>query len=234
MTDGSGFCTKCGTPFKGQGQFCTSCGATRSQGAQGAGSVTPAPVASAPAPTPTPTAAPVASVASTASVASFAGAVAGTASMAAGLPWQTIVAGQTPDLSAMLSRAAMPAAQKVVRRSLRRPGLSMAATTVLDLFVAGISGGPVALAAAVPRALGGGLTSLLSMITGTKGGALRGLTGAVSLITALVQVVSLGGTLIGGFADGAPLLSLLPMAIAMGSALIMALKTASVALRRRS
>ncbi len=73
-----------------------------------------------------------------------------------------------------------------------------------------------------------------ALITGTKSGALRGITGAVSLITALVQVVSLGGILVGGLADGAPLLSLLPMAIATGSALIMALKTASVALRRRS
>jgi len=134
----------------------------------------------------------------------------------------------------MLSRAAMPTARTVVQRSLKRPGLSMAATTVLDLFVAGVSGGPAALVGAIPRALGGGLTSLLSLATGSKGGALRGLTGAVSLLTALVQVVSLGWTLIGGLADGTSLLTLAPMAVATASALLMALKTASVALRRRS
>ncbi|PKQ21123.1 MAG: hypothetical protein CVT66_01300 [Actinobacteria bacterium HGW-Actinobacteria-6] len=154
--------------------------------------------------------------------------------MVAGLPWQTIVAGQTPDLRAMLSAAAMPAARTVVQRSLRRPGLSMAATVALDLFVAGVSGGPAALAAAIPRALGGGLTSLLSLITGSKGGALRGLTGVVSLVTAVVQIVSLGGTLLAGLANGTPLLTLVPMAVATASALVMALKTASVALRRRS
>lgn len=110
----------------------------------------------------------------------------------------------------------------------------MAATAALDLFVAGVSGGSSTLAAALPRAIGGGVTALLSMVTGTKGGALRGLTGIVSLITALVQVVSLLSTLVGGLLGGASFLSLAPMAIATGSALIMALKTASVALRRRS
>ena len=134
----------------------------------------------------------------------------------------------------MLSRVAMPGARTLAQRSLKRPGLSMAATTVLDLFVAGISAGPAGLLGALPRVLGGGLTSALSLITGTKGGPLRSLTGAVSLLTALVQVVSLGWTLIGGVRGGSPFLTLAPMMVAMASALVMALKTASVALRRRS
>ncbi len=154
--------------------------------------------------------------------------------MAAVLPWQTIVAGETPDLRAMLSRVAMPGARTLAQRSLRKPGLSMAITTALDVLVAGVSGGPGALVGAIPRAVGGGLTSVLSLATGTKGGALRGLTGIVSLGTALVQVVSLGATLIGGFRDGTSILALVPMVIAMASALTMAVKTASVALRRRS
>ncbi|MHB1342619.1 MAG: hypothetical protein ACYC77_11900 [Coriobacteriia bacterium] len=160
--------------------------------------------------------------------------VAGAARMTAGLPWQTIVAGQTPDLSGMLSRIVVPAAQRAVRASLKRPGLSMAITTVLDLIVAGVSGGPGALVGAIPRALAGGLTAVLSLATGSKAGALRGLTGVVSLATALVQVVSLGLTLVGGVRSGTSFLSLAPMAIAMISALTMAIKTASVALRRRS
>jgi hypothetical protein len=109
----------------------------------------------------------------------------------------------------------------------------MAVTTMLDLFVTGISGGTSALTTALPRALGGGLTSVLSLVTGSKGGALRSLTGVVSLVTALVQVVSLVLTLIGGVRGGAPFLTLAPMTIAMLSALVMALKTTSVALRRR-
>jgi hypothetical protein len=153
--------------------------------------------------------------------------------MAVGLPWQTIVAGETPDLRDMLSRAAMPGARTLVQRSLRKPGLAMAVTTMLDLFVTGISGGTSALTTALPRALGGGLTSVLSLVTGSKGGALRSLTGVVSLVTALVQVVSLVLTLIGGVRGGAPFLTLAPMTIAMLSALVMALKTTSVALRRR-
>ncbi len=154
--------------------------------------------------------------------------------MATGLPWQTIIAGQVPDLSSMLARVAIPTAQKVVNRSLRRPGLALAVTTVLDLFVAGITGGGTAVSAAIPRVIGGGATALLSMITGKKGGALRGLTGIVSLLTALVQVFSLLVTFVSGLRDGASLTTLAPMAIATGSATVMALKTASVALRRRS
>lgn len=207
------YCSKCGARFDGEQRFCTKCGTARTKPPVGpAATYTPA--------------------ASTAS--GTVSRVVGATAVVAGLPWQTIVAGQTPDLSAMLSRAVMPTAQNVVMRSLRRSGLSMAATTMLDLFVAVISGGSGALAAALPRAIGGGVTALLSLITGTKGGALRGLTGVVSLVTALVQVTSLGGTFVGGLAEGAPLLSLLPMAIATGSAFIMALKTASVAMRRRS
>lgn len=216
------YCVKCGARFVGEQRFCSKCGAARSRP-----TVAPA-TGSAPAPAAVPAAAASAAFGTVSQVAGV------SAAAAVGLPWQTIIAGQTPDLSAMLSRAAMPTAQAVVRRSLKRPGLSMAATTVLDLFVAAVSGGSGALAAALPRAIGGATTSLLSLVTGTKGGALRGLTGIVSLVTALVQVVSLLVTLVGGFLGGAPLLSLLPMAIATGSALVMALKTASVALRRRS
>ncbi len=212
MGEGSArFCTKCGGSLGSSDKFCTKCGSPRTL----------------------PASRPVAAPRST-SVAGVVATAAGAASVAAGLPWQTIVAGQTPDLRAMLSGAAMPAARSVVQRSLRRPGLSMAATAALDLFVAGVSGGPAAMVAAIPRALGGGLTALLSMITGSKGGALRGLTGAVSLVTAVVQIVSLGGSLLSGLANGTPLLTLVPMAVATASALVMALKTASVALRRRS
>ncbi len=160
--------------------------------------------------------------------------VAPIASMTAMLPWQTVIAGQTPDLRAMLASAAAPAVRHAVQSSLRRPGLALAATTALDLAVAGLSGGSSAVAAAVPRVVAGSLTAILSLITGSKGGALRTVTGLVSLVTALVQVGSLVVTLVGGVRGGAPLMSVVPMAVATASALIMAIKTASVALRRRS
>lgn len=154
--------------------------------------------------------------------------------MATSLPWQTIVAGETPDLRVMLSRVAAPGAHTLVQRSLKKPGLAMAVTTALDLVVAGLSGGTGALLGALPRVLAGGATALLSLVTGSKGGTLRSVTGFVSLGTALVQVVSLGITLIGAVRTGMPALSMLSMAVAMTSALTMAMKTASVALRRRS
>ncbi|MDO9107971.1 MAG: hypothetical protein Q7U89_03155 [Coriobacteriia bacterium] len=160
--------------------------------------------------------------------------VAGIASMAAMLPWQTVIAGETPDLRAMLAAAAAPAARKMVQSSLRKPGLSLAATTALDLIVAGLTGGVSAASAAIPRVVAGAVTALMALITGSKGGALRTLTGLVALVTALVQAGSLLVGLVGGFLGGAPLLTLVPMAVATTSALTMAIKTASVALRRRS
>lgn len=210
----AGYCTRCGAALVEVNRFCTSCGAPRDVAAsQG---VTP---------TPRPTPAPSASVAGTAVAA---------ASMAAGLPWQTIIAGQTPDLSSMFARMVVPSAHKAVNRSLRRPGVALAVTTVLDVFVAGVTGGGAGISSAIPRVIGGSVTSALSLITGSKGGALRGLTGVVSLLTVLVQVVSLLMALGRGVLDGAPLLTLAPMAVATGSAAVMAVKTASVALRRRS
>ena len=214
------FCTSCGARFIGNEAFCTRCGAPRQ---------TPA---SARAASPVQQAGQAVQTARQAygAVAQ----VAGVAGMAAGLPWQTIVAGETPDLRGMLSGVAVPGARTLMQRSLKKPGLAMAVTTALDLAVAGLSGGGSAIAGALPRVLAGGTTALLSLITGLKGGAFRSVTGFVSIGTALVQVVSLGVTLVGGVRSGIPVLSMLSMMIAIASALTMAVKTASMALRRRS
>lgn len=214
------YCTRCGAPIANADRFCTGCGAPRQ----------------APASPQTPTFVQHAGQAATTASRAY-GAVAQVASVAgtaAAIPWQTIVAGETPDLRAMLSRVAVPGARTLVHRSLKKPGLAMAATIGLDLLVAGLSGGTGALVGALPRVLAGGVTSLLSLVTGSKGGALRSLTGVVSLVTALVQIVSLVLALVGGVRSGMPLLSLLSMAVAITSALTMAIKTASVALRRRA
>ncbi|MDO8848783.1 MAG: zinc ribbon domain-containing protein [Coriobacteriia bacterium] len=222
MTQGPvAYCTSCGTPLTSDDRFCTKCGAAREPMPAAAQAPTFAQQAGHAAQTARQTYGTVAQVA-------------GVAGMAASLPWQTIVVGETPDLRAMLSRAAVPGARVLAQRSLKKPGLAMAVTVGLDLLVAGLSGGGSALAGALPRVLAGGTTALLSLITGTKGGALRSITGVVSLVTALVQVISLGVTIIGGLRSGMPFLSTLSMVVAMASALVMAIKTASVALRRRS
>lgn len=214
------YCTRCGTPIANNERFCTRCGAPRE-----------VPV-TAQAPTlAQQTGQAAASASQTYGVVARAASAAG---MAASLPWQTLAVGETPDLRAMLSRVAMPGARTLVQSSLEKPGLAMAVTATLDLVVAGISGGTGALVGALPRALAGGTTALLSLVTGSKSGALRSITGFVSLGTALVQVVSLVLTLIAGVRSGTSALSLVPMAIAITSALTMAVKTASVALRRRS
>lgn len=219
------FCTSCGSAFTGSESYCTACGAPRGEARTASATAAAAPTL-------------VQQAGHAAGTARHAyGAVAqvaGAAGMAASLPWQTIVAGETPDLRGMLSRVAMPGARTLVQRSLKKPGLAMAVTTALDLVVAGLSGGGGALVGALPRLLAGGTTALLSLVTGSKGGALRSVTGFVSLGTALVQAVSLVLTLVSGIRTGMPLLSTLSMVVAIASALTMAIKTASVALRRRS
>lgn len=222
MAGPANFCTACGARLIEGAAFCTSCGAARA---------TIAPKPGAPAPASRPAAAPAPVAAS--SVAPAFGTVAAAAGMATAVPWQTIVGDERADISALLAGAAAPARQ-VLQRSLRRPGLSLAATSVLDLLVAALTGGMGAVAGALPRVLAAGVTSVLSLITGSKGGALRTVTGLASLATALIQVVSLGVTLIAGVRTGASLFTLAPMVVAIGSVLTMAVKTASVALRRRT
>ncbi|MHB9004259.1 MAG: zinc ribbon domain-containing protein, partial [Coriobacteriia bacterium] len=233
------FCNKCGTPFVESALFCSKCGGPRP--------VLTAPSAATPAEPPTavnaagsstsgvesPTSPRSTAFAAAAPITAIGG-MAGAGTLAMALPWQTIVAGETPDLRAMLSSVVTPTARRAVQASLRKPGLSLAATTVLDLVVAGLSGGTSAVTAAIPRAAAGGVSALLALVTGRKGGALRSLTGVVSLLTALVQIASLLTTLVRGLGAGSSLLVLAPMAIATGSALVMAVKTASVAFRRRS
>ncbi|MHB8707215.1 MAG: hypothetical protein ACYC77_11995 [Coriobacteriia bacterium] len=230
MSDASSvFCTRCGSRFTGSEAFCTACGAPRQR------TEVPAP----PAAVSMPAAAPgfIAQAGSVASTATRAyGTVASVAGMAGGaltLPWQTVTGGAQPDVRAFLSAAAVPAAHHAVRASLKRPGLAMALTATLDLVVAALTGGG-ALLRAVPRFLLGGATALFSLITGSKGGPLRTLTGAVSGVTAVVQLGFTGYMLVSGVLSGASLLVLVPQAIAMTSSLAVAVKTTSMALRRQS
>lgn len=220
-----GFCTKCGTRFDGPEVFCTKCGAPRER------ATATATAATSPAPGPT-FVQQAGQVASTAQRAySTVAQVAGVAGMGVALPWQTVAGGQQADIRAFLSAAALPAAQGAIRASLKRPGLAMAVTATLDLAVSGISGGSGALVAAIPRFALGGATALFSLVTGSKGGPLRTITGAVGGVTAVVQLGFTGYTLVTGVLGGASALLLIPQAMAMLSSLVMAVKTTVTALK---
>lgn len=149
--------------------------------------------------------------------------------------WQTVVGSQTPDLRAFLARAGTPlvqgAATPALRRSVRRPGIALALTTVLDLVIVAVTGG--SLGAAFPRTLSGLVSSGLAMATGHKGGALRALSGATSLVTTLLGVVATVSALRSGLDSGASLLTLAPSIIGTASMVTMAVKTAVVAFRRQ-
>ncbi len=154
------------------------------------------------------------------------------AGMSLALPWRTVYEAEDPDIRGFLSAAALPAAQQAVRASLRRPGIAMAVTATLDLVVAIVTGGSGAVASTLPRFLLGGATAVLSLLTGRKGGALRMATGVASLVTIAVQLGFAGFALSSGVAEGASLLLLVPRVVAMLSSLVMAVKTAVVALKR--
>lgn len=222
MSDGYvGFCTKCGTRFDGPEVFCTKCGAPRER------------TTASPAPAPGPGLVQQAGqAASTASRAyGTVARVAGIAGMGVALPWQTVVGGQQPDIRAFLAAAALPATQGAIRASLKKPGIAMAVTATLDLVVSGVTGGGGAVLAAIPRFLLGGTTALFALITGSKGGPLRKLTGAVGGVTAVVQLGFTGYTLVTGVLAGTSALLLIPQVIAMLSSLTMAVKTAVTALK---
>ena len=240
MSDGyASFCTKCGTRFEGPEVFCTKCGAPREHAVAPAATApavgTPAPVTSAATPAPAPGPTLVAQAGQAAQTAQRAyGAVAqvaGIASMGVALPWQTVVGNQQPDIRAFLSAAALPAAQGAIRASLRRPGLAMAVTTVLDVVVSGITRGWGGVLASLPRLLLGGGTAALSIITGAKGGGLRKATGVLGAVTGVVQLGFTGYTLIAGALGGTSALLLIPQVIAMLSSLVMAVKTTVAALK---
>jgi hypothetical protein len=221
MATTGGFCTKCGAPLTGDTAFCTKCGAARG------------PAAAAPLSAPVqqqPLTSQATSVAGQARMAY--GMAAGAAGMAIAMPWQTVYGGQSPDIGRFLSAAALPAAQQVVRRSLRKPGIALAVTSVLDLTVALIMGGAGAVPAALGRLALAGTTSVLSIVSGSKAGPLRTAAGVMGIVTSVVQLGSTGWALVGGLSAGTPFLSLIPSIVAMLSTLAMAVKTTITAFRK--
>lgn len=218
MSTRAGFCMKCGTPLDPAAAFCMRCGAPRADVARRAGSATGGPTVAA----------------NPALIARQAMSTAGTAASMGGmlaLPWQTIVAGESPDIRSLVSAGA-PIAQRVVMASLRRPAIALLVTTLLDLTVALISGRPGALWMVGLRIAMGVGTAALGMIVGSKGGVLRKITGVASIVTGLVQTGSLLFTAFSGAISPAGLLGLIPSILTQASSLVMLVKTAIVSLTR--
>ena len=230
------FCTRCGATLQ-QGQaFCTSCGASlaelsAAEAAAETAFVQPAPSAPRVLKRARSAAANAGSIAGQ-SRSAYAVA-AGAAGLAAALPWQTLHGAEQPDIQAFVTSAALPLAQQAVRRSLRGTGVALLATSALDLGVAVVTGGPAALTPALQRFAMAAVTSLSSIVTGRRSGALRVITGLLGLATMCVQLGATGWALYGGLQSGTPVMTLLPSIVAMLSTLVMALKTSIVAFRRR-
>jgi hypothetical protein len=147
------------------------------------------------------------------------------------LPWQTIVAGETPDVRRLVAAGA-PLAQRAALASLRRPAIALLVTTLLDVFVALISPRPGAVTLVALRAVMGVGTAVLGMVVGRKAGALRQVTGAASILTGLVQTGSVLFTTFSAAISPAGLLGLIPTIVCQASSLVMLVKTAVVSLRR--
>lgn len=220
---GARFCTKCGTPLAGGARFCTKCGAPTPKGAVQAPAAPPPDAAGSPHPT---------SVAATIATARTAASYAGTVASVGGLGWQTVVKGQSPDMAQFLTRAGVPVAQQVVRRSIRRPAVALIITTLLDTFIAWISGQPAALAAAGMRLAMGVGTGVLGMFVGKRGGFFRIVVGIGSVVTTALQGYNAAVMLLSAIARQAPLLQLIPSIVSTASVIFVAVRMAITTFKR--
>lgn len=230
------FCTACGGSFPESARFCPRCGAARGATGPGNGAtgVTTGVVAPAPGAGGIPGQAATTSVGGAFRTAQTAASYAG---MAAGMPWQTVVAGERPDLGAFLKQAGMPVgttiARRVIQRSVRKPALALLFTTLLDALVTVISGQPAALSALGMRVLSGSLTGFVGLIVGKRQGRFgRGLLAVGSVVTAALQLYNAGSMLLAAVTAQSGFLSLLPGLISTASVIVVATKTLLMAVRR--
>lgn len=214
------FCTACGSPLAQGARFCTKCGATTQS--------TPATSPPSAGPQPTPSSPNATSVAGTLrTTASYAG----TAAALGGLGWQTVVKGQPPDMTQFLARGAVPVAQQVVRRSVRKPAVALIITTLLDTFVAWVMGQPSAMVGAGLRLATGLGTGFLGMLVGKRKGFFRVLVGIGSLVTTALQGYNAVLMLIAAIARNAPLLQLIPSIVSTASVMFVAIRMAITTFR---
>jgi hypothetical protein len=224
------FCIGCGAPLDPAARFCTKCGTPRADvgtGHDSAGSAAVEAAGTAGGGGPAFAANPAVMARQAASAAGMASSMAGAVS----LPWQTIVAGETPDIRKLVVAGA-PIAQGAVRASLRRPAIALLVTTLLDVAVALVSGQPAALKLVGLRAAMGVGTAVLGMVVGSRAGRLRQLTGFASALTGLVQTGSILFMMFSRASGPTGWLGLVPSLVTQLSALAMMVKTAVVSLKR--
>lgn len=98
------------------------------------------------------------------------------------LPWQTITAGQAPDVRSLVAPGS-PLVQRALGRSLRQPALALVATTLLSLLVAMLADQPMPW---LPMAMGVG-TAGLALAASRGSGQMRQASGVAALLTGGVQ-----------------------------------------------
>jgi hypothetical protein len=152
--------------------------------------------------------------------------------MAASVPWQTIGAGQAPEPSQILAAAAPIIAQMRPRTNLRWPAIGIFVTVIMDVVTTLVLGGPVSLPALALRAGTGVLTSALGGIVGKDSGGLRKITGAMSIVYGVVQLVTLGMAAWAAISTPVQLLALVPSIVVVLSSLVLSATTAVGALRK--
>lgn len=235
------FCTKCGAKVADTAAFCTKCGTKVVRVAPRQPAATPQAQAQPPAQAPQQAEAP-SLVSQAGAAATSVSAAYGTATRAAGmaasaagvvsLPWQTIVTGQSVDVQGMLRAAAPSLLAMAPRPNLRKPALAIAFTVVMDVGIALVSGGAVNVPMLLMRVVTGAGTAVLGAITGGKGGGLRKVTGLVSVVFGVVQLVSLLVAAYQAIATPTTLLALLPSIVAVVSGLVLSVSTAIAGFRR--
>jgi hypothetical protein len=207
--DTQSYCTACGSAVSADALFCAQCGAPR----QAAPPATPGAAHAFP----------------VLPVAEQGVALAG---IGVSLPWQRLTADERPSPRDWVAAGALPSAQWAAGLSLKRPGLALAAATLLDFAVAIITGGASGLYEALPRLIFGGVTAGLAVAAGSKRGRLRLTSGVLAIITALVQFAFAVNHLVAGLDAGTSGWAIASQLVVAVSTLLAASKTASVAFRR--
>ncbi|MCF8020455.1 MAG: DUF4339 domain-containing protein [Vallitaleaceae bacterium] len=83
------------------------------------------------------------------------------------LPWQTMIGHQLPDMKQTLTFVA-PTAKKLVGSSIKRPALSLAIITIMDLVLMMLTGGISSILFAFPRLASGIAASMSGLVMNTN------------------------------------------------------------------
>jgi hypothetical protein len=206
------YCPSCGSALSPEARFCTQCGEPQHVKEQ-------------------PAASPAGqSVGSHLSGAAEEGVA--LAGIGLALPWQRVTGDERADPRAWLLEGVRPSTEWALGKSLARPGLALAATTVLEVAVAVITGGTAGLYKALPLLILGAATAALALVTASKSGSLRAATGVLASVTMVVLFGFAVNILVSGLDAGNSGWAVASQTVAVVSVLLTAAKTAVVALRR--